>query len=112
MLARYAASLERSNLHANSPFADVQQIQIDVSDAQRERLSSVFAAAGFESESSAGVWTIHAPQFRLLLRRSEQPGGLSAIRLALRDSIEREPLQLGRASISFDGKFATIALRR
>lgn len=110
VLARYAAALKRSELHASAPFADVQQVHVEVSEAQRERLTNVFAAAGYESAAAGDYWTVDAPQFRVVMGRSEQSGGVTVIQLALRQAIEHEPMQLGRLRVSFSGKTATIAL--
>ncbi len=112
VLARYAAALGKVEAHANAPFTDVISVELALSDAERERLLSVCAAAGWEVEQSAGVWTCSAPQFRLVLRPSDAPGGISAFELALRAPIERKPLELGRAVLSFRGETARFELRR
>jgi hypothetical protein len=110
VLARYAASLNKTALRASALFEDVQQVEYAFNDAQRERMTALFAAAGHEIESSADLWTAHAPQVCVVMRRSAQPGGLTAIELALQKPIEHETLQLGQVRVSFTGKTATIVL--
>ncbi len=110
VLARYAASLKRSELHAAAPFADVQQVELRVSDAQRERLTALCKKAQHEIQDEKDARVIRGPQFRLVLKPSDKPGGVTAIELALRHPVEHEPLQLGRARLTFSGKTATMIL--
>lgn len=110
VLARYAASLKRSELHAAAPFADVQQIEFRVSDVQRERLTALCKSAQHEIQDEKDARVILGPQLRLVLKPSDKPGGVTALGLALRHPLEHEPIQLGRARLTFSGKTATMIL--
>jgi hypothetical protein len=112
VLERYAASLGRTELHARAPFADVSGVHLALDDAQRERLLAVCAAAGYEVEASAESTTCFGPQFRIVIERSSEPRGVTALELALRQALAHEPLQLGRASLSFHGVSAQLGLAR
>lgn len=111
VLERYAAALERSALHATAPFADVSEVQLALADAERERLLAVCAAASYEIETGVDTWTCFGPQFRLVLRRSAEPGGVTGFELALREPIVHEPLELGEIRLTFRGDTAAFALR-
>ncbi len=112
VLERYAAALERSPLRASAPFADVTEVELALDEAQRERLLAACAAAGHEIEVGADAWTCHGPQFRLVLRSSADPGGVTGFVASLSRPIEHEPLELGRIRLSFQGAAATLVLRR
>ena len=111
VLARYAAVLKRSDFRAKSPFRDLREVQLSLDDAQRERMLAVCVTAGYEVEKSSDSWKVFGPQFQFLLRSSSESGGVTAIELELREPIERGPLHLGHATITFRGKLATIQLK-
>lgn len=111
VLARYAAALDASSFHARAPFADVAAVELALDDPQRERVLAVLAAAGHEVEARTDEWLVHAPGARLVVRRATQPGGITALELALREPLEREPLQLGKLELSFHGRTARLVLR-
>ncbi len=111
VLERYAAVLDRSPLRASAPFADVSEVQLALDEAGRARLFTVCEAAGHEIEMGEREWTCHAPQFRLVVRDAVDADGVSGFELALRAPIEHEPIQLGRAVLSFRDRKATFVLR-
>ncbi len=106
VLERYAAALERSRQREEAPFADVTAVQLALGEAELERLLEVCRACGHEIEAGAGQWTCHGPQFRLVLRSSGDSRGVTGIELSLRRPLEHEPLQLGKAVLSFHGRTA------
>lgn len=110
VLERYAAALDRSAWRAEAPLADVTEVRLALDEAQRERLLAVCAAGGHEIEAAGDAWNVHAPQFRLALRPSAHPGGVTGFTMSLRSPLEREPLRLGRATITFTGTTATFEL--
>jgi len=110
VLARYAASLGRTDFHAKAPFKDVREVRLSLDDAQRERLLAVCAAAGHEIEQHENSWTIFGPQFRIQLESSTAAGAVTAIELELREPLTREPLKLGRTTLTFHEKTATLTL--
>jgi hypothetical protein len=111
VLERYAAALDRSSLRSSAPLADVAAVEVAVDAAERERLLGVCEAAGYEIETAPETWTCHGPQFRLVLSAAEKSGGVTGIELALRAPIEREPLELGKIVLRFDGRTAAFVLR-
>jgi hypothetical protein len=112
VLERYAAALQRSEARSQPPLADVTEVRLALDGAQRERVLAFGAAARYEVEAGAGAWTVHAPGFRLVLRSSEEPGGITGFTMNLRQPLERQPLRLGKAVLSFRGSRAEFELSR
>jgi hypothetical protein len=110
VLERYAAALDRSDLRAKAPLADVTEVRLALDDAQRERVLAVCAAGGHESAQVGDGWLVRAPRFRLVVRRSASPGGITGFTLRLREPLAREPLRLGKAVLSFRGETAELEL--
>lgn len=110
MLARYAASLKQSELAAGAPFADVTAVELALDAAQRERLIAVCRSAGHEIEVQGETATIFGPQFQLRLRAAQEPGGVTAIELALRRELRLESMRFGRALLLFSGATARFEL--
>lgn len=115
VLERYAAALDQLERRASAPFVEVREVTLALDDAQRERVLAVAAVAGWEVEKTgeAGVdaWTCFAPQFRLHIARNPTPGGITGLELELRQPLEHPPLELGRFTVLFHGKRATLSLR-
>ena len=108
VLERYAASLNAGVLRKRAPFADISELWLALDDAQRERVLAVCRGAGYGVEAEGEEWVFHGPQlFRLRVQRSGQPGGVVGITLDLREPMESEPLQLGKARLTFDGGTAS-----
>lgn len=112
VLQRYATVLKRAALREGSLFKDIREVRLALDRAQREPLLAICAAAGYEIEKGADSWTVFGPQFRVLLRDSTGSTGVTAIELDLREPLEREALKLGRASVTFHGRTASILLER
>jgi hypothetical protein len=111
VLARYAAALGRAQLHAAAPFLDVARVELAAGEAEQARLSEIARVAGWDLEPGPPA-VLRGPRFSVLLRPSTAAGGVTAIELALRGPVEREALQLGRATVRFSGRTARIELRR
>jgi len=110
VLERYAAALDRSEWRAKAPLADVTEVRLALDEAQRERVLAVCTAGGHEVESEGDEWLVRAPRFRLVLRKSVNPGGVTGFTLRLRQPLEREPLHLGQVALSFRGNTAELEL--
>jgi len=108
VLARYAASLDRTDLRERAPLVDVREVHVALDEAQRERLLAVCAAAGHAIERAGDAWFVLGPGFRLRIEGSDEPGGVVGLELALRAPLERAPLRLGRIELSFAGDTATL----
>lgn len=108
VLERYAAALERSDWRGQASLADVTEVRLALDDAQRERLLAVCTASGHEVEVVGDGWLVHVPQSRLAIRRSAEPGGVTGFLMSLRSSLEREPLQFGKAMLTFHGSTAEL----
>jgi hypothetical protein len=108
VLERYAAALDRTDWRAKAPLADVTEVRLALDEAQRERVLAVCTAGGYEVAQLSDGWLVHAPHFRLLLRESSEPGGLTGFGMRLREPLAQKPLQLGKAVVSFHGGTAEL----
>lgn len=109
ILERYAAVLGQGERRREALLEDVTEVFLELDEAERERLLAVCRAAGYELDQGVDAWVCHAPQFRLVVRASEGPGRVTGLRMALRAPVEREPIQLGKARLSFQGRTATFS---
>ncbi|MCP3915523.1 MAG: hypothetical protein GY711_08215 [bacterium] len=112
VLARYAAKLEQAERRASAPLVDVTRVDLALDDRERERFLQVCRAFGYSIEEKAGTWICDGPGYEIVVSTTETPGGITAFQMSLRAPIEREPLHLGRAKLSFEGKTATLAFER
>lgn len=110
VLERYAAALQRSAQRASVPFEDVREIRLTLDEEQEGRVLSLCEAAGFEIDSGVEGTRASGPHLRLLLTRAAEPGGITSLALGLRRPLEREPLRLGRVTLSFEGTTAWVRL--
>jgi hypothetical protein len=108
VLERYAAALGQSELRETAPCIDVTEVRLAVDAAERQRLVAVCASLGYAIEESGETRTCIGPGMRLVIHAAEPSRGITALQLALRQPVEREPLQLGRARLSFDGATALL----
>jgi len=112
VLTRYAESLGALERRAQVPFADVSGVELTLDDAQRERVLNACGTFGYEPEERGEPMLVHAPQFRLMLNRSETQSGVIDCELTLRQPFEHEPLELRRARFDFSGRTVRIEVRR
>ena len=108
ILARYAAHLGRD---AGEPplLRDVTEVRLEVDERERERLVQVVRAAGWVVGEPGAELVCAGPHVRLVLTTRAAPRGITSFRMSLERSVEREPLQLGRARLEFAGDTATMS---
>jgi hypothetical protein len=112
VLERYAATLGQREQHADAVIEDVKAIHLALDGRQRERLFHACRAFGYVVQEDSGTWTFDGPRVELVVRESEQPGGVTAIEFALRRPLEHAPIVLGKAILSFDDRTATLVFDR
>lgn len=105
VMRRYAASLGRRREEAL--FRDVSVVHLALDAAELDRLVAVCRTFGYAVEEQDGVWRCDGPQVDLILSPSDTPGGITSFVVSLRKTVEREPLQLGKARLTFEGARAT-----
>jgi len=114
ILERYAAKLGRTELRANALLDDVTEVQLELDEAERERLFTVCDAFGWERDEAADRWTTRGPGVRLTVRPStgDRPSrGVTGFVMSLRRPVERDPIELGKVLLSFEGTTATVTVR-
>ena len=109
VLARYAAKLEQPR--EGTLLRDVVALQLALDEGERAQLRKACEALGYAVEGDAASWSAQGPQFRIDVSGSDGPGGLRAIELSLERAVEREPVELGRLRVTFDGDRAFLELR-
>jgi len=112
ILTRYAASLGAPERRAQAQFGDVSAVELTLDDAQRERVLASCAVFGYELEPAGEPQLVHAPQFELTLRHTEQAGGVTHVELNLRRELTRPPLELGRVHLEFRGRTVSLGFTR
>ena len=112
VLERYAAKLGQREPHAEALIEDVREVHLSLDERQRERLLDACRVFGYVVEAAANTWICDGPRVRLVVRESKDPGGVTAILFALRRAVERDPIVLGKAVLSFDDRTATLVFER
>ena len=108
VLERYAAKLDQLELRRTGPLLDVTGVELALDEAERERLLEVCRTFEYAVSEEDGHWTCRGPGIELRVLDSESPGGVQAFTMSLRHPVEREPLRLGRATLSFADTTATL----
>lgn len=108
VLERYAASLGKSELREEAPFADVDEVRLALDEPARERLLEVCRTSGWIVEPQDGAWVCDGPRVTLVVHASDGPGGITGFTLRLRRAVEHAPLQLGRCRVAFEGATARL----
>lgn len=112
VLERYAAKLGQREPHADALIEDVKEVHLSLDERQRGRLLDACRVFGYIVEAAADTWICDGPRVRLVVRESKEPGGVTAVHFALRRAVERGPLVLGKAVLSFDDRTATLVFQR
>lgn len=111
VLARYAQALGQDPSQAL--LADVSGVHLALDEAQRARLTGALAARGYGAGAGADSpksTFLDGPGVRLHLTVGEKPGGLTGCELTLAREVAREPLQLGKVRLLFEGARARFEL--
>ena len=114
VLERYAAKLDQTELRGSSLLDDVTEVQLELDEAEREHLFTVCDAFGWERDEAADRWTTRGPGVRLVVRPSPGDGpsrGVTGFVMTLRRPVERDPIELGKILLSFEGATATVIVR-
>ncbi|MCZ6596527.1 MAG: DUF5829 family protein [Planctomycetota bacterium] len=112
VLARYAANLGPDGPDETAEealFEDVKEVFLALDEAERARLDAVCRTFGYEVNEGADAVVILGPEFRLVVRESSEPGGITGFRMSLRREVEERTLVLGRAKLHLKGRVATFA---
>lgn len=111
VLERYRAQLgaqEREPL-----FQDVVGVELELDASELERFLASARVYGWQVERQEEQEVqLRAPNLRIQIRLSEEPGGLRGLVLSLREDVEREPLELGRLRLEFEGAYARLRWNR
>jgi len=112
VLERYAAKLGQRKLRAAALIEDVKAVHLSLDERQRARFVDACRAFRYVVEEDSGTWTCDGPRIQFVVRESEDPGGVTAMVFALRRPLQRAPIVLGKAVLSFDDRTATLSFER
>ena len=106
VLARYAAKLGGTD----RPFVDITTVTLELEAAQIVRMKEVSEVFGYVIEEHEDRVSLLGPQFSMHCREVEKARGVVAFDMTLSKPLEREPLQLGKAKLTFEGRSARFEL--
>ena len=112
VLARYAAKLEQEDMRRNAPFMDVTAVHLALDPAASKHLAEVCETLGYVIEEEGDALVCDGPGVTLVVRVTHISRGVTGFELALREPLEREPIEFGKARMSFDGATALLEFRR
>jgi len=110
VLERYAAKIGKPR--EEPLLRNVRVVRLALREDEREQLFEVCRAGGWIVERDGDAWVCDGPGVDLVVRSSAEPGGVTGFEMELRRPVEREPLQLGKATLSFAGTTATLSFAR
>jgi hypothetical protein len=112
VLDGYAARLERTELRQRSSFLDISSVELSLNAVERQALAKAARAALWELEEEETRLRASGPQISLSVSPAakDPSAGITRFEVRLRTPIAREPLTLGRITVTFEDSHAVFRL--
>ena len=104
--------LDRRPGSEEAPLLDVIEVHLRLSESELGRWRELCDAFGHGVQEETAGQVFHGPEMRYVVSASDAHGGVTALRMSLAHSIQRDPLVLGNVELRFEGDSALFLLRR
>jgi hypothetical protein len=111
VLERYAAKLGQGKLRDDALLREVSAVHLVLDSAGTEHFTTLCTALDYNVEPAGESIVCDGPGVTFVVRTQEPSRGVTGLELALREPIDRETLELGRARLSFEGASALLEFR-
>ena len=108
VLTRYASALERD---ADATLLqDITEVHMNLDERERQHLFALADEFGYAIRQEGDTWTVQAPEYRMLIRASAEPGRITGLTMSLAQERKKEVHRFGKASLALHGRTATLTL--